>query len=69
MNDNLFIFLFLGTIVLGFIAFAIIDGGEDNIKKNAIPLIIIGFLIWGVRTWKKSQVEAREYKIQSLEAH
>src|SRR6056300_54458 len=30
---------------------------------------IIGFLIWGVRTWKKSQVEAREYKIQSLEAH
>jgi len=30
---------------------------------------IIGFLIWGVRTWKKSQVEAREFKIQSLEAH
>ena len=46
MNDNLFIFLFLGTIVLGFIAFAIIDRGEDNIKKNAIPLIIIGFLIF-----------------------
>ena len=30
---------------------------------------IIGFLIWGVRSWKKSQVEAREYKIQSLEVH
>ena len=27
---------------------------------------IIGFFIWGVRTWKKSQVEAREYKIQTL---
>jgi Na+-transporting NADH:ubiquinone oxidoreductase subunit D len=30
---------------------------------------IIGFFIWGVRTWKKSQVEAREYKIQTLEEH
>ena len=30
---------------------------------------IIGFIIWGVRTWKKSQVEAREYKIQTLEEH
>ena len=30
---------------------------------------IIGFLIWGVRSWKKSQVEAREYKIQTLEVH
>ena len=29
----------------------------------------IGFLIWGVRSWKKSQVEAREYKIQTLEVH
>ena len=30
---------------------------------------IIGFFIWGVRTWKKTQVEAREYKIQTLEEH
>ena len=30
---------------------------------------IIGFIIWGVRKWKKSQVEAREYKIQTLEEH
>ena len=30
---------------------------------------IIGFIIWGVRTWKKSQVEAREYKIQTIEEH
>jgi len=30
---------------------------------------IIGFLIWGIRTWKKTQVEAREYKIQSQEVH
>ncbi len=30
---------------------------------------IIGLLIWGIRTWKKSQVEAREYKIQTLEMH
>ena len=30
---------------------------------------IIGLLIWGIRTWKKSQVEVREYKIQTLEVH
>ena len=30
---------------------------------------IIGFIIWGVRTWKTSQVEAREFKIQTSEEH
>ena len=30
---------------------------------------IICLLIWGIRTWKKSQVEVREYKIQTLEVH
>ncbi|MEP2782361.1 MAG: NADH:ubiquinone reductase (Na(+)-transporting) subunit D [Pseudoruegeria sp.] len=30
---------------------------------------IIGLLIWGFRTWKPAQVEEREYKIQSAEAH
>ncbi len=33
---------------------------------------IIGLLIWGVRTWKKKQVEARDFKIERLqesEAH
>ena len=28
---------------------------------------IIGFLIWGLRVWKKSQVEAPEFKIQTVE--
>ena len=30
---------------------------------------IIGFLIWGLRIWKKSQVEAPEFKIQTVEDH
>lgn len=30
---------------------------------------IIGLLIWGFRTWKPAQVEEREYKIQTVEAH
>ncbi|MBE3637867.1 NADH:ubiquinone reductase (Na(+)-transporting) subunit D [Mangrovicoccus algicola] len=30
---------------------------------------VIGLLIWGFRTWKPAQVEAREYKIQTVEAH
>lgn len=30
---------------------------------------VIGLLIWGIRTWKPSQVEDREYKIQTVEAH
>ncbi|GAA6193681.1 NADH:ubiquinone reductase (Na(+)-transporting) subunit D [Phaeobacter gallaeciensis] len=30
---------------------------------------IIGLLIWAFRTWKPNQVEEREYKIQSVEAH
>ncbi|MEY8842359.1 NADH:ubiquinone reductase (Na(+)-transporting) subunit D [Cribrihabitans sp. XS_ASV171] len=30
---------------------------------------IIGLIIWGFRTWKPAQVEEREYKIQSVEAH
>ncbi len=30
---------------------------------------VIGLLIWAFRRWKPEQVEAREYKIQSVEAH
>ena len=30
---------------------------------------IIGLIIWAFRSWKKDQVENREYKIQSVEAH
>ncbi|MCK7613639.1 NADH:ubiquinone reductase (Na(+)-transporting) subunit D [Roseibium sediminicola] len=30
---------------------------------------IIGLLIWAFRTWKPEQVEEREYKIQTVEAH
>ncbi|WP_421703141.1 NADH:ubiquinone reductase (Na(+)-transporting) subunit D [Aliiroseovarius sp.] len=30
---------------------------------------IIGLLIWGFRTWKPAQVEAREFKIQTVEEH
>jgi Na+-transporting NADH:ubiquinone oxidoreductase subunit D len=30
---------------------------------------IIGLIIWAFRSWKPDQVEEREYKIQSVEAH
>ncbi len=30
---------------------------------------VIGLIIWAFRTWKPKQVEEREYKIQSVEAH
>ncbi|TMV06995.1 NADH:ubiquinone reductase (Na(+)-transporting) subunit D [Ruegeria sediminis] len=30
---------------------------------------VIGLLIWAFRTWKPNQVEEREFKIQSVEAH
>ena len=30
---------------------------------------IIGFLIWGLRVWKKSQVEDPEFKIQTVKDH
>ncbi|MBB93818.1 MAG: NADH:ubiquinone reductase (Na(+)-transporting) subunit D [Rhodobacteraceae bacterium] len=30
---------------------------------------VIGLLIWGFRTWKPAQVEEREYRIQTVEAH
>lgn len=30
---------------------------------------IIGLIIWGFRTWKPEQVEKREFKIQTAEAH
>ncbi|MFV0491851.1 MAG: NADH:ubiquinone reductase (Na(+)-transporting) subunit D [Pseudorhodobacter sp.] len=30
---------------------------------------VIGLLIWGFRSWKPEQVEEREHKIQTIEAH
>ncbi|AAV97171.1 Na(+)-translocating NADH-quinone reductase subunit D (plasmid) [Ruegeria pomeroyi DSS-3] len=30
---------------------------------------VIGLLIWAFRTWKPKQIEEREFKIQSVEAH
>ncbi|MEM6973251.1 MAG: NADH:ubiquinone reductase (Na(+)-transporting) subunit D [Pseudomonadota bacterium] len=30
---------------------------------------IIGLIIWAIRAWKPAQVEEREYKIQTVEAH
>ena len=49
------------------------EGGWYN--PNGLLLLppsaffLIGLLIWGARTWKPTQVEAREYKIQTAEAH
>ena len=64
-------------ILLGFTSITIfnsISNGGWYVPNGLLLLppsafFIIGFIIWGVRTWKKSQVEAREYKIQTLEEH
>ena len=66
--------LFGSGTLFGIIILDPINNGGWYVPNGLLLLppsafFIIGFLIWGVRTWKKSQVEAREYKIQSLEVH
>ena len=66
--------LFGSGTLFGITIFDPINNGGWYVPNGLLLLppsafFIIGFLIWGVRTWKKSQVEAREYKIQSLEVH
>ncbi len=49
------------------------DGGWYVPNGLLLPppsaFFIIGFLIWGLRIWKKSQVEDPEFKIQTVEDH
>ncbi len=66
--------LFGSGTLFGITIFDPVNNGGWYVPNGLLLLppsafFIIGFLIWGVRSWKKSQVEAREYKIQSLEVH
>ena len=66
--------LFGSGSLFGIMIFEPVSNGGWYVPNGLLLLppsafFIIGFFIWGVRTWKKSQVEAREYKIQSLEEH
>ena len=66
--------LFGAGSLFGIVIFNPVSDGGWYVPNGLLLLppsafFIIGFLIWGVRSWKKSQVEAREYKIQSLEVH
>ena len=66
--------LFGSGTLFGITIFNPISNGGWYVPNGLLLLppsafFIIGFIIWGVRTWKKSQVEAREYKIQTLEEH
>ena len=65
--------LFGSGSLFGIMIFESVSNGGWYVPNGLLLLppsafFIIGFIIWGVRTWKKSQVEAREYKIQTLEA-
>ena len=66
--------LFGSGSLFGIMIFDPVSNGGWYVPNGLLLLppsafFIIGFFIWGVRTWKKSQVEAREYKIQTLEEH
>ena len=66
--------LFGSGSLFGVMIFESVSNGGWYVPNGLLLLppsafFIIGFIIWGVRTWKKSQVEAREYKIQTLEEH
>ena len=66
--------LFGSGTLFGITIFDSVSNGGWYVPNGLLLLppsafFIIGFIIWGVRTWKTSQVEAREYKIQTLEEH
>ena len=60
--------------LFGIIIFNPVSNGGWYIPNGLLLLppsafFIIGFLIWGLRVWKKSQIEAPEFKIQTVEDH
>ena len=62
-----------GTL-FGFTIFERVNNGGWYVPNGLLLLppsafFIIGLLIWGARTWKPAQVEAREFKIQNVEPH
>ncbi|MEL7105027.1 MAG: NADH:ubiquinone reductase (Na(+)-transporting) subunit D [Pseudomonadota bacterium] len=66
--------LFGSGSLFGFTIFQTVNNGGWYVPNGLLLLppsafFIIGLIIWAFRAWKPAQVEEREYKIQTVEAH
>ena len=66
--------LFGAGSLFGVTIFQTVNNGGWYVPNGLLLLppsafFIIGLIIWAFRSWKPEQVEEREYKIQTVEAH
>ncbi|MEM9248399.1 MAG: NADH:ubiquinone reductase (Na(+)-transporting) subunit D [Pseudomonadota bacterium] len=66
--------LFGSGSLFGITIFQTVNNGGWYVPNGLLLLppsafFIIGLIIWAFRSWKPKQVEEREYKIQTVEAH
>ncbi len=66
--------LFGSGSLFGITIFQTVNNGGWYVPNGLLLLppsafFIIGLIIWAFRAWKPAQVEEREYKIQTVEAH
>ena len=66
--------LFGSGSLLGYIIFPLAKDGGWYVPNGLLLLppsafFLIGFIIWGVRSWKKTQVEKAEYHIHEAHRH
>ncbi|KJZ18579.1 NADH:ubiquinone reductase (Na(+)-transporting) subunit D [Loktanella sp. S4079] len=66
--------LFGSGSLLGYTILPTVNNGGWYVPNGLLLLppsafFIIGLLIWAFRTWKPEQVEEREFKIQTVDAH
>jgi Na+-transporting NADH:ubiquinone oxidoreductase subunit D len=66
--------LFGSGSLFGITIFETVSNGGWYVPNGLLLLppsafFIIGLIIWAFRSWKPDQVEEREYKIQTVEAH
>lgn len=66
--------LFGSGSLFGFTILETVNNGGWYVPNGMLLLppsafFVIGLLIWAFRSWKPEQVETREYKIQTVEAH
>lgn len=66
--------LFGSGSLFGITIFETVNNGGWYVPNGMLLLppsafFIIGLLIWAIRSWKPSQVEEPEYKIQTVEGH
>jgi Na+-transporting NADH:ubiquinone oxidoreductase subunit D len=66
--------LFGSGSLFGYTVLETVNNGGWYVPNGMLLLppsafFIIGLIIWGFRAWKPAQVEEREYKIQTVDAH